>query len=453
MPDALFRDVRNQRRQAVPQLEIGVMPCALVFLDAEVAGSPNLRGGERFSYVAQAVTLNHSLLAAGLPRLTVATNAIDSVDNYLSMLDPAIRPAVFALRPSIDLAKETPFYGAHFKLDLLEQMAPTLSDNRLLLLLDTDVIAQHSIDPDLLRRCYASGVGAFDISDQEFSAYGSRRVIDDLERVAGLPLRNPRWFGGECLLVSRDFIGQLVPVARACFGRYREMMSDLNHQGDEAFISAALNILSERGQTIIDIGAYRTVGRHWSGSTHRDLRWFKGCALLHLPGCKALLARQANRHAFSSARLWRHLVLKHRLNRLVWPLRLRLQSRRRDRSMTASRLDVLILDGDGRRASSLARALTSRGFVVMCDNSLHWTPDAVHRLRPGVIVVGGAPPIADVDRILDASRGGPRPLIMGYSSEDSVVDRVLWDRWFQRSTDVSIIVDAVAEALEHARET
>jgi hypothetical protein len=84
----------------------------------------------------------------------------------------------------------------------------------------------------------------------------------------------------------------------------------------------------------------------------------------------------------------------------------------------------------------------------MCDDSLHRTPDAVHRLRPGVIVVGGPPPIADVERILDASRGGRRPLIMGYSSEDSVVDRVLWDRWFERSTDVSVIVDAVAEALE-----
>jgi hypothetical protein len=437
----------------VPKLEIGVVPCALVFLDAEAAGSPNLRGGDAFGYVAQAVTLNRSLLAAGLPQLTVATNAIDLVDDYLSRLDAAIRPAVFPLRPSLDLAKETRFYGAHFKLDLLEQMARSLPGNRLLLLLDTDVIAQHRIDPDLLHRCHESGVGAFDISDQEFSAYGSNRVIDDLEMVAARRLRNPHWFGGECLLVSRHFIGQLVPVARACFGRYREVMSDLNHQGDEAFISAALNILSERGLMIIDIGAYRTVGRHWSGSTHRDLRWFKGCALLHLPGCKALLAQQANRHAFSSAHLWRHLVLKHWLNRLVWPLRLRAQSRRRDRARTASRLDALILDSDGRRVSRLARALTSRGLVVMCDDSLHWTPDAVHRLRPGVILVGGPLPIADVDRILDASTGRPRPLMIGYAAEDSGADGVLWDRCFQPSADVSVIVDAVVGALEHARET
>ena len=399
------------------------------------------------------MTLNRSLLAAGLPRLTIATNAIDLVVEYLSRLDAEIRPVVFPLRPSLDLAKETRFYGAHFKLDLLEQMALTLPGNRLLLLLDTDVTAQHRLDPDLLRRCHASGVGAFDISDQEFSAYGTTRVIDDLELVAGRPLRNPRWFGGECLLASPEVIGQLVPVARACFGRYRALIPDLNHQGDETFISAALNILSEQGQAIIDVGAYHMVGRHWSGGTHRDLRWFKGCALLHLPGCKALLGREASRRMFSSARLWRRLVLKHELNRLVWPLRLRVQSRRRDKAMAASRLDVLILDRDGRRVSRLARALTSRGLVVMCDDSPRWAPDAVHRLRPGVIVVGSPLPIADVVRILEASRGGPRPVMIGYSSDDSLVDWALWDRWFQQSTDVSVIVDAVAEALAHARES
>ncbi len=450
MPEALFHDAQYGSRQALPRLEFGVVPCALVFLDAEASGSPNLRGGETFSYVAQAVTLNRSLLAAGLPRLTIATNAIDPVDDYLSRLDTGIRPAVFPLRPSLHLAKETRFYGAHFKLDLLEQMAQALTGTELLLLLDTDVIAQHGLDPELLRRCRATGVGAYDISDQEFSAYGSARVIGDLELVAGRPLRNPRWFGGECLLVSRDVVDQLVPVARACFGRYRALVHELNHQGDEAFISAALNILSEQGQVIIDVGAYRMVGRHWSGSTHRDLRWFKGCALLHLPGCKALLARQANRCTFSSARLWRRLVLKHGLNRLVWPLRLRVQSRRRKTAMAISSVDVLILDR-GRRVSSLARALTSRGFSVMCDDSPGGAPETVRRLRPVVIVIGSPVQLPDVVRILEASRGGPRPVMIGYASDDRLKEWALWDGWFQQSTETSLIVDTIAAALYRAR--
>lgn len=182
--------------------EIGVMPCTVVYLDAEGAGSPNLRHADSLSYIAQAVTLNRSLLAAGLPRLTIATNAADYLNARLSHLDTGVRPAVFPLRASLQLPKETAFYGAHFKLDLLEQMAPALSENTLLLLLDADVIAQRALDLDLLHRCRAAGVGAFDISDQEFSAYGAARVIVDLEKVAGKTLNNPRWFGGECLLAT-----------------------------------------------------------------------------------------------------------------------------------------------------------------------------------------------------------------------------------------------------------
>lgn len=317
--------------------EICVMPCTVVYLDAEGAGSPNLRHADTFSYVDQAVTLNRSLLAAGLPRLTVATNLADSVNARLSRFDTGARPAVISLRSSLELPKETAFYGAHFKLDLLEQMAPTLTETTLLMLLDADVIAQRALDPDLLHRCRAVGVGAFDISDQEFLAYGAARVIADLEKVADGTLNNPRWFGGECLLATKALIDQLVPVARACFTRYRDLIHEMHHQGDEAFISAALNILSDHGQPVIDVGAYRLVGRHWSGNTHRDLRWFRHCTLLHLPDSKALLVREARRQTFSGTRIWRRLIVRHMLYRFVWAFRLMLASRRQRTQKTRDR--------------------------------------------------------------------------------------------------------------------
>lgn len=78
-------------------------------------------------------------------------------------------------------------------------------------------------------------------------------------------------------------------------------------------MSAALNLLGEHGYQVIDVGVNRLVGRHWSGNTHRDLRWFRSCALLHLPGCKELLERAARR--------WHVLVVMHSVSRFVWPLR------------------------------------------------------------------------------------------------------------------------------------
>ncbi|MBN3752328.1 response regulator receiver protein [Paraburkholderia sp. Tr-20389] len=428
--------------------ETGIVPYALVFLDKEGAGSPNLRSCDPSSYVAQAVTLNRSMLAAGLPQLTVVTNAIDAFNAHLSHLAPGPQPSVTLLRSTTELPKGTTFYASHFKLDLLEQVAPTLPQDRLLLLLDTDIIAQCGIDADLLRRCAMSGVGAFDISDQEFFAYGADRVAADLESVAGRSLRNPRWYGGEFLLASRGFIDQLVPVARECFERYQALVRELHHQGDEAFVSAAMNILSDEGHEIIDVGPYRAIGRHWSGNTHRDLRWFRNCAFVHLPDCKTMLAREASRRTFCAARIWRQIVFRHEVKRPVWALKLRLPSHRR-RDTEGDLLDVLLLDRDATRLSSLARPLATRGLIVMCVDSLDSASAASGRLRPRVIVIGNPLSAADMTALV-AREHGSSPTVIGYASNEDVEDWAMPDRFFSRSTDVSVVVDAVVAATAHA---
>ncbi|MFL9912091.1 response regulator receiver protein [Paraburkholderia sp. RL17-337-BIB-A] len=294
-------------------LRINVLPCALVYIDTQGKGSPNCTRVDPFCYVEQAITLNRSLLAAGMPTLTIFTNARREIQRYLASVDASVRPELRDLTPSLTLPRTTRFYAAHFKLDLLEQIGKSVGAGTLVLLLDTDMVALRQLDQDVLRRCYRSGVGAFDISDQEFFAYGAARVVGDLEIVAGKRLNNPRWFGGECLLVSAGFIQVLMPRARECFERYTLAMHRLNHNGDEAFISAALNLLADNGHQIIDVGAYQLVGRHWSGNTHRDLRWFRHCSLLHLPGRKRMLERQARMASFKPDRIWRQIVSAHLL--------------------------------------------------------------------------------------------------------------------------------------------
>lgn len=317
--------------------QVGVVPYALVYIDNDSAGSPNNERRDAHCYIEQSITLHRSLLAVGLPGLNIVTNVSEDVQRYLSTVPVDMRPRVVQMESSISLPRGTRFYSAHFKLDMLTQIGRTLPRDKLLMLLDTDMIAMRPLDPDLLQRCYAADVGAFDISDQEFSAYGNARVIRDLETVAGKRLVNPRWFGGELLLVSSRIVEELVACGRQCYERYREAMHELNHNGDEAFISAALNLLSEQGRQIVDVGAHRLVGRHWSGNTHRDMRWFKRCSLLHLPGCKPLLERQARRGTFSVRRVWHRVVLMHTLNRLVWPLRCMVRERSTRNARAVSR--------------------------------------------------------------------------------------------------------------------
>ncbi len=95
---------------------VGVVPCALVYVETDSAGSPNCKSADPFCYVEQAITLNRSMNAVGLPRLTVATNVADDVARYLEKVDADARPYVLQLAPSkLTLPRNTRFYGAHFR--------------------------------------------------------------------------------------------------------------------------------------------------------------------------------------------------------------------------------------------------------------------------------------------------------------------------------------------------
>ena len=93
---------------------VSVMPCALVYIDEDGAGSPNNTRPGSFCYVEQAITLNRSLLALGLPRLTIATNVPEHIGRYLTDIADVARPRLLPIRPSIALPKNTRFYNAHF---------------------------------------------------------------------------------------------------------------------------------------------------------------------------------------------------------------------------------------------------------------------------------------------------------------------------------------------------
>ncbi|MEZ0604086.1 hypothetical protein ACAX43_18290 [Paraburkholderia sp. IW21] len=290
---------------------MNLFPCTLVYVDVDARPGANSTNRDPLSYVSQAICLNNSLRKVGMPTLTIMTNAPVLVAKRLESMAPEHRPALMTLNATIELPKNTPFYAAHFKLDLMDQMADSLPADTMLLLLDADMVALLPLDRELIERCAEAGLGAFDISDQVFPAYGSDRVVADLEIVANRRLRNPRWYGGEFLLATADSLRRLVPCARATYERYISESERVKHHGDEAFISAALNVLIDEGHGLIEVGAYQAVGRHWPGNNYRDVRWFRCCSFVHLPGGKALLEKEARFVDFAPDRFWRRLRMAH----------------------------------------------------------------------------------------------------------------------------------------------
>lgn len=296
-------------------------PCTLVYVDPDANPGPNATNRDPLSYASQAICLNNSLRQMGMPTLTIMSNAPAEVAGRLDSTTPERRPRLMRLNATIGLPKDTPFYAAHFKLDLLDQIAGALPADTMLLLLDTDMVAMRPLERKLVERCAEAGLDAFDISDQVFPEHGSEKVVADLEIVAGRQFSNPRWYGGEFLVATPAALRRLVLNARTAYTRYVGEIKRVGHHGDEAFISAALNALADEGRGIVEVGAYQAVGRHWPGNNYRDLRWFRGCSFLHLPGGKALLEKEARSAVFVPRRFWRRVRAAHVRGRVRYALK------------------------------------------------------------------------------------------------------------------------------------
>ena len=302
-----------------------IFPCALVYLDSTIPKTSIGKDKGPLSYAYQAISLNKTLQHAGMPRLNIFTNEPNILQDVFSSIPNHSKPFLYHFSTSTNVPPTARFYAAHFKLDVMDAVSRKAPADALALLLDTDVIAMKPLSSTIIQRCATVGVGAFDISDQVFPAYGCERVIADLERVAGIKLMNPRWYGGEFLAATPTFLATLVQRARLHYGNYVDAIEELHHQGDEIFISAALNSLSDEGQQIIDVGAYQVVGRHWRGNTHRDMRWFRNCAMIHLPSGKHLIEQESQSSDFNPKHFFSRVHRAHLTGRARFCVKLLLR--------------------------------------------------------------------------------------------------------------------------------
>lgn len=178
-----------------------------------------------------------------------------------------------------------PFFSAHFKLELYDAFGSG-DYGEYLALIDIDTLLLRPLPT-------ASDLAAYDISDQVFPRYGRETVIRDLEIVAGKPLANGRWYGGEFVMGSAAQFSELARLIDFCWPRYIENMGTVHHLGDEMVLSAALNLYATE-HALVDYGARGNVTRWWSSRTFNKQAPFSravNTALLHLPADKLFISR------------------------------------------------------------------------------------------------------------------------------------------------------------------
>ena len=188
----------------------------------------------------------------------------------------------------------TRFYSAHYKLDAFKYLA---SQNHAYVgLLDLDMLCLKKIPISLENIIKNKTPLCYDITDQEFPAYGEKPVIDDLSRINRL-VSEGRWCGGEFISGPPEFFSLLTKKIDEIYSNYIASLTVAHHIGDEAFTSAAIEIIRKEGIYIGDAGSLGIVGRYWNTKTlhpQKSFNYFKDSFLIHLPADKIFLSKIAD---------------------------------------------------------------------------------------------------------------------------------------------------------------
>lgn len=243
-------------------------------------------------YVKCAITLSNSLQSRGLP-FTLLTNRKDLVEEVSQPYGNALQ--VLEIPFTTKVPTGIRFYSAHFKLDAFRYLS-TLNDDYVALC-DVDMVVINDC-PQRLSNNAQHGIPMFyDISDQVIPSYGREVIMRDLTSIHGLDSEG-RWAGGEFISGTPDFFLALTKEIGNIYDNYITTFEALHHIGDEAYTSAALELMRRKGVLISDAGQLGIVARFWSvRPKHYQLpmQYVQQCSLLHLPADKRFLASIAGK--------------------------------------------------------------------------------------------------------------------------------------------------------------
>lgn len=249
-------------------------------------------------YVNNAVTLSTSLQKCGIG-FELLTNRKDLVEKTL----PAGHSLFITEIPfRTSVPRGIKFYSAHFKTDAMRYLSE--APDEYVVLSDLDVICVNEY-PDAFRNIVEAGIPlCYDISAQEIPSYGHDSILYDLRFVHGLDGEG-RWLGGEFIGGRPEFFATLVETIDAIYPNYVSNLPRMRHVGDEALISAGIELLRRDGTYVADAGTIGIVARYWNRDSRHPQppiqHYISHFFLLHLPADKKFLSYLASRASSPSA--------------------------------------------------------------------------------------------------------------------------------------------------------
>lgn len=189
------------------------------------------------------------------------------------------------------ISSNTPFYTAHYKLDVFKYFE---KQKHICCLLDLDVVAINKISKHLIIAKNKNINLVYNLNDQQDKNYNSK-IIKTLKLCNNLNNNYPNWYGGEFIFGNRFFFREINNKIKIIYPKYIKNLDAIHHIGDETIVNAALQIMKkEKKIKFKDIAKKKVIARYWSINTkhkQKELDYlFKNCFLLHLPADKVFLS-------------------------------------------------------------------------------------------------------------------------------------------------------------------
>lgn len=233
-------------------------------------------------YIKNIISLNRSILLKG-GTYTILTNDPE-LENEIKKYQYNVKCEV--IKFTSDIPPGIRFYNAHYKKDVFKYFS---SLKQVSCLIDIDVICINNIS-----NYHYEGVPiVYDISYQINGAYGKNTIDADINLILNENEKNNLWFGGEFIVGDNLFYRKLYSKIEKIYPTYKKNVNNLKHIGDEAFTSAAINLLLREGMQI-DIQK-KWVQRYWNDIVkHNQNKLTRNSLFLHLPADKKYLAKIYN---------------------------------------------------------------------------------------------------------------------------------------------------------------
>lgn len=261
-------------------------------------------------YIGNAISLHNSLLNQSI-EFSLLTNCKEIVED--AILRRGCHINVIKIPFITKVPSGARFYSAHFKIDAFRYLS-TLSEEYVSLC-DLDVLCINPPPLGLSNVIKSCTPVVYDISEQVIPVFGQKILAKDLSLLTGHQSEG-RWYGGEFIAGPPSFFSSLVTQVEKIWPNYIDNINKLHHVGDEAVVSAAIDVMRSQGAIFCDGGTLGVVTRYWSSAVlhhQKPFSYFRKVFLLHAPSDKRFLNRIASMGVISSHKLvsiyTKHLVM------------------------------------------------------------------------------------------------------------------------------------------------